>query len=94
MPSSEPALTGALGELYTAPFIFINLKDGEWVEKNGGKESIHPAFGLTVKEIAYNDKNEIINLVLVDKKGAERYTLGQKFKQSDLNVMPEIRPSL
>ena len=76
-------------ELYTAPFIFINLKDGEWVEKNGKKYTT-PAFGLTVKEIAYNDKNEIINLVLVDKKGAERYTLGQKFKQGDLNVMPEI----
>lgn len=61
-------------ELYTAPFIYIPLHEGEWYEDQGKKKA-SSSFRLTVKEIGYNDNREINNLVLTDSKGAVRYTL-------------------
>lgn len=65
-------------ELYTAPFIFVQLKDDEWEVNDRGKKSTTFRFELSVKEIGYNDNHEINRLVLIDKQGAVRYTLGQK----------------
>lgn len=58
-------------ELYTAPFIWINWASPE--EYNNGK----PRLKLTVKEIKYNSRREITQLVLVDNKG-ERFSMGNK----------------
>mgnify|MGYP003290358773 CR=1 FL=1 len=60
-------------ELYTAPFIWINLGQNEWRFGTGGKKQ--PAVKFYVKEIDYKD-GKVSKLVIVDDKGVERYTFG------------------
>ena len=55
-------------ELYTAPDIWVNLR-----EKEDSK-----FISLHVREIGYNENREIDKLVIVDSKGNERYRLGAK----------------
>ncbi len=59
-------------ELYTAPFIYIELSEGEHYESNG---SIKCKTRFEVKEIGYNDRREINSLIISDNKGAERFKL-------------------
>ena len=44
-------------ELYTAPFIWINLEQGETYQK-GNNVSLSPRVKFKVKSIGYNDKRE------------------------------------
>lgn len=60
-------------ELYTAPFIWINLGPND-VKENNGK--YYPTITFEVKEIGYNTNKEIDKLVIVDNQGVERYRLG------------------
>lgn len=60
-------------ELYTAPKIFINLNPGEYKESG---DKIYPSIILDVKSIHYDGNGAISALVLVDSKGAVRYTYG------------------
>jgi hypothetical protein len=60
-------------ELYTAPKIFINLNPGEYKESG---DKIYPSISLDVKSIHYDGNGAISSLVLVDSKGAVRYTYG------------------
>lgn len=60
-------------ELYTAPKIFINLNPGEYKES---EDKIYPSISLDVKSIHYDGNGAISALVLVDSKGAVRYTYG------------------
>ena len=66
-------------ELYTGPFIFVQLV-GDEVKRNNrtGKNQATFKFGLTVKSITYNENREIEKLVLVDKKGKVRFEHGSK----------------
>lgn len=66
-------------ELYTGPFIFVQLV-GDEVKRNSmtGKNQATFKFGLTVKSITYNENREIEKLVLVDKKGKVRFEHGSK----------------
>lgn len=73
-------------ELYTAPKIFITLNEGEY-KMNGDK--VYPNISLDVKEILYDDKGNIIRLVLVDSKDTERYRFGTTQKQQT----PPTKPS-
>ena len=61
-------------ELYTAPFIWINLDDKEF---NNGK----PRVQFEVKEIGYDSNRRINRLIIVDKNGKERYTMGAAVRQ-------------
>lgn len=64
-------------ELYTSPFIKIDCQMVEDKDRNGKtiyklpKEEINRKF--KVKEIHYNNKNEIDKLVIVDNKGVQVY---------------------
>lgn len=71
-------------ELYTAPKIFVTLKDGETVERNG-KMALAPKVVFTVTEIDFDDKRTISALTIVDNNGVVRYKLGQVVspKESD-----------
>jgi hypothetical protein len=60
-------------ELYTAPKIFIDLNPGEYKESG---DKIYPSISLDVKSIHYDGNGAISSLVLVDSKGAVRYTYG------------------
>lgn len=65
-------------ELYTAPFIWIQLDSSEVYEKNGYNNT--KSFGtntkFSVKLIEYNQQREISRLVIVDAKGNVRYIFG------------------
>ncbi|WP_187368616.1 hypothetical protein [Parabacteroides johnsonii] len=63
-------------ELYTVPFIWIPLSKEELISKGSSKWSTYTKF--SVKEIKYNDKREIVNLIICDNKGNERYRFPHK----------------
>lgn len=63
-------------ELYTAPKIFIWLNQNEWYDANG-KAKVSNKCVFTVTELGYDDKRNINRLVIVDKDGVIRYSLGQ-----------------
>lgn len=58
-------------ELYTAPFIWVNITKDDL--NNKGKVKTY----FSVREIGYNEKNEINQLVIVDGKGNARFTFGK-----------------
>ena len=62
-------------ELYTSPFIWVDLKEGEYYEKDG-KTYISPRTKFTVKSINYNEEREITSLQIIDSHNVVRYTLG------------------
>ena len=62
-------------ELYTAPFIWINLTTDE-VDNSRGKPSLSFKVKFHVSKIGYNDKREIVELEIKDQAGKVRYTLG------------------
>ena len=61
-------------ELYTAPFIWVNLSEKEWRKAGQGMQ---PNINLSVAEIEYNG-DDICYLRLVDRNGAERFKWGKK----------------
>lgn len=61
-------------ELYSAPFTYISLQKGEWYEGKDGKPKSYAKF--TVKEIDYDENRNISKLIIVDSKGAVRFTMG------------------
>lgn len=66
-------------ELYTAPFIWIDLKDGEYYDKDG-KTYLNPRTSFNVKSISYNEEREIISLRITDSHNTIRYELGRVTK--------------
>lgn len=63
-------------ELYTAPKdVYISLNDGEYREKDG---KIYVNTRFDVSEIEYNKDRQITKLVIVDKYGKIRYSMGAK----------------
>ena len=67
-------------ELYTAPFIWIALADGEYTSQG---ERVRCNQTFKVSEISYSDSRKISGLVIVDKKRNERYRFdsGEKTKE-------------
>jgi hypothetical protein len=63
-------------ELYTAPFIWVDLKEGEYYDKDG-KTYINPRVTFKVKYIDYNADREIIALQIIDNKNTIRYEIGK-----------------
>lgn len=63
-------------ELYTAPFIWVNLQDGEILQK-GNNLSLSPRVHFRVKSIGYNDNREINSLEIEDNNHRIRYSLGK-----------------
>lgn len=57
-------------ELYTAPFIWVNITKDDLNDKGKVKTN------FVVREIGYNENREINHLVIVDGKGNTRYTFG------------------
>jgi len=78
-------------ELYSSPFIFVQLNENEWKVGNSGKKQTTFAFGLSVKEITYNDNREIKTLVLVDKSGRERFSFGKGKARNDVPTEEPVK---
>lgn len=65
-------------ELYSAPFVYIQLDKSECVERNG-KLTSNAKF--KVKDIAYDENRNIVRLIVVDSKGKVRYTFSENTQQ-------------
>ena len=66
-------------ELYSAPFIWIQLNEGEYYSagQQNGRDIIKVANGVRfeVQAIGYDDQRRINELVIVDNSGTVRYTM-------------------
>ena len=60
-------------ELYTCPFVWINLEEKEWRVGAGGKKQ--PKTRFYVKDIQYND-GKVSYLVIADESGKVRFKYG------------------
>lgn len=63
-------------ELYTSPFIWVNLQPEEITEFSG-KKQLAKGINFSVKEIIYNEQREIEKLVIIDQKGTVRFPSGK-----------------
>lgn len=66
-------------ELYTAPFVWVNLNADEWSEKNGKKI---PRVNLNVSRIEYDEQRRISFLEIRDAKNNIRYSFGNSQEYS------------
>lgn len=70
-------------ELYTGPFIYVELADNEFYsegQQNGRKEVLkcYSNTRFAVAHVAYNDRREICELVIHDRTGAVRYDMNKR----------------
>ena len=77
-------------ELYTAPFIWINLAPGEtYRERNSDKIFLSQKIKFAVADIKYNENREISYLKIVDNKGMTRY----EFNLGGRSGSPKVTPA-
>lgn len=62
-------------ELYTCPFIWVNLAADEWRTGYNGKKQ--PKTRFYVSAIEYDEQRRVSYLCVVDDKGTQRYTHGK-----------------
>lgn len=73
-------------ELYTSPFIYVELAEGEYYAGQGqqGRKDVircYPSTRFNVTSVAYNDRREISGLTIVDRTGAVRFDMSGKGAQ-------------
>lgn len=73
-------------ELYSCPFVWVNLNPNEWKANAYGKSQ--PRVKFHVGEIAYDDNRNVSRLVIVDDSGKVRFTFGGATAQ----VQPQPQP--
>lgn len=73
-------------ELYSCPFVWVNLNPNEWKANAYGKSQ--PRVKFHVSEIAYDDNRNVSRLVIKDDKGFVRFTFGGGTPQ----VQPQPQP--
>lgn len=70
-------------ELYTGPFIYVELADNEFYsegQQNGRKEVLkcYSNTRFKVTRVAYSDRREIVDLVIVDRNGNVRFDMNKR----------------
>lgn len=70
-------------ELYTCPFVWINLSKDEWKVGTNGKKYPKPQF--FVKDIQYQD-GKVVSLVIVDEKGTIRFNSNRGASNANSNA--------
>lgn len=80
-------------ELYTAPFIYVELHDDEWYEYEK-KPKANKSLQFDVTSIAYDEpRREITNLTVSDSKGRVRYQMGSKVTNTPKTTERRGEPS-
>lgn len=79
-------------ELYTAPFIWVNLNNNETYKK-GKKYRLKSKIDFHVDYINYNDDGEIKDLIIKDQKGKQRYKMGSKKPTTTSSTETDSSPS-
>ncbi len=86
-------------ELYSCPFVWVNLAQNEWKANAYGKSQ--PRVKFHVSEIAYDDNRNVSRLVIKDDKGSVRFTFGaaqqpqpqqQAAQQAQQQASPQATP--
>lgn len=65
-------------ELYTGPFIYVELADNEFYSERQGNKDVFKCYSNTrfkVSSIEYNDRREISGLVIVDRNNTVRFNM-------------------
>lgn len=75
-------------ELYSAPFIWISLKEGEYSEKNG-RYMLTARF--KVSKIVYNENREIDCLIITDRNGEVRFQKGEALEATGKQKIGEAQ---
>lgn len=65
-------------ELYSCPFVWINLRADEWRQGFNGRKQ--PKTRFYVSNIEYDEKRNVSYLRIVDDKGVERYVYGKSME--------------
>ena len=65
-------------ELYTAPFIWIVLHSDEFYKDKNGKVKTTLKAKFQVRDVQYNERREMTQLVIVDGNGEERFSMKKK----------------
>ena len=71
-------------ELYTCPFVWVNLEDGEWKISSNGKKV--PKTQFVVSVIEYDEQRRVSYLQIKDDRGNVRYTFGASQEMEDLRA--------
>lgn len=61
-------------ELYSCPFVWVNLRNDEFRVATNGRKT--PKTKFYVKEIAYDANNNVSRLVIIDERNVVRYSYG------------------
>ena len=77
-------------ELYSCPFVWVNLAQNEWKSNAYGKSQ--PRVKFHVSEIAYDDNRNVSRLVIVDDSGKVRFTFGGGTAQPQPQATQQARP--
>lgn len=77
-------------ELYSCPFVWVNLAQNEWKANAYGKSQ--PRVKFHVSEIAYDDNRNVSRLVIVDDSGKVRFTFGGGTAQPQPQATQQARP--
>lgn len=77
-------------ELYSCPFVWVNLAQNEWKANANGKSQ--PRVKFHVSEIAYDDNRNVSRLVIVDDSGKVRFTFGGGTAQPQPQATQQARP--
>lgn len=73
-------------ELYTSPFVWVDLKDGEHFKGNDGKPKASAFMKFKVSMIEYDEARNIVALIITDGYNKERYKLGNPMPSSKTEV--------
>lgn len=65
-------------ELYSCPFVWVNLKAEEWKAGYNGRKQ--PKTRFYVSEIEYDEQRRVSYLCVIDDKGAQRFVFGTSNK--------------
>lgn len=68
-------------ELYTAPFVWVELSEKEHFKGSDGKAKASPFLKFKVSMIQYDDARNIVGLIITDAYNKERYKLGNPMPQ-------------
>lgn len=75
-------------ELYSCPFVWVNLAQDEWKANAYGKSQ--PRVKFHVSEIAYDDNRNVSRLVIVDDSGKVRFTFGGGTAQAQVQPQQQV----